>query len=104
MKRNKPVKPHKNAPKKLVRLWRKLECNYYKTGKELGVAPSWVWQLIKEGIEPKRLDLRRKLFLTRKKSAEELEKQREERLRKKARVDSEIVEHLQDVMRRINAK
>lgn len=97
-RRKTTIKPHPNAPNKLVKLWRTNKCNYYQTAKQLNVAASWVWQLIKYGKEPKRLDLRKKLFLTRKKSPEELEKIRQERKRLKEEFDKGVEEYLRLVL------
>jgi hypothetical protein len=55
--------PHRKAPKKLVALYRRFHGNSYQLGKYLGVNSSHVWRLLKYGKEPKRLNLREKLFL-----------------------------------------
>lgn len=99
----KKIKPHKDAPKRLIKVWRRNGENYYKTGQELGVSASWVWQLINNGTKPKRLDLQQKLFLTRKKSKEELEEIRKARKAKKEELDKEVVSHLKEVIREVES-
>lgn len=56
---------HRNAPRKLIRLYKKNGGNCYKVGKQIGVNASHVWNLLKNGVEPKREDLRQKLFIRR---------------------------------------
>lgn len=62
--------PHVNAPERLWKLYIKLGGNCYKTAKFIGVNPSYVWRLLKNGIEPsshteKGQAARVKLFLPR---------------------------------------
>lgn len=57
------TKFHKNAPRKLIALYRKHNGNCYQVSKEIGVNASHVWKLLKNGVIPKRLDLREKLFV-----------------------------------------
>lgn len=94
----KRIKPHPKTPKHLVKIWRANGEDFYKTGKQLDINPSWVWQLIKKGIEPKRLDLRRKLFLTRKRDPEELEIARKKKQAEKEEVSKQIENHFLEVM------
>lgn len=92
------IKPHKRAPKRLIKVWLANQCNYYKTGQQLGVNESWVWQLIIKGKEPARLDLRQKLFLTRKKTKEQLEVMRLRKVYDKQQVDKEVFEYFKKVI------
>ena len=50
-------------PKKLVKIFHKNDNKIRPTAKQLGVTPALLWKLIYEGTEPKRPDLRKKLFL-----------------------------------------
>lgn len=54
---------HPKAPKKLIRLYKQHGGNCYKLGRVLEVNPAHIWNLLKHGHEPKRSDLREKLFL-----------------------------------------
>jgi len=96
--KKKRIKPSPKAPAKLVKVWRENGENFYKTGKALGINESWVWQLIREGKTPKRLDLQRKLFLTRKRSPEELEVIRLRKRYDREQVQHEIVEYFKKVI------
>jgi hypothetical protein len=71
---------HPKAPKRLITLYRKCGGNCYAVAKKIEVNPSQVWQLLKKGIEPKRNDIRRRMFLSYKKSAEELAEMRSKKV------------------------
>jgi len=57
---------HPNAPKRLVREYKKLGCNQLHLAKKIGVNDFYVNRLLKDGIEPNNPDIRAKLFLSRK--------------------------------------
>lgn len=57
------TKFHPKAPRKLIKLYKDYGGNCYKLGKHLEINASHIWQLLKHGREPKREDLRVKLFL-----------------------------------------
>lgn len=92
------VKPHKNTPKQLEKVWKKNGKNFYKTAKELEINVGHVYGLIVKGVEPKRLDLKRKLFLTKKKLPEELELIRKKKQAEKEEVSKQIENHFLEVM------
>lgn len=75
-RRNPILSPHPKACRKLVRLYVRCGRNCYTLGKELEVSPVHIWNNLKKGTEPKRNDLRKKLFLSHKKTPEELEQMR----------------------------
>lgn len=93
---------HKRAPRKLVQLYKRKGGNCYLVSEEIGVNPAHVWNLLKNGKEPKREDLRRKLFLSTKKTPEELEQARLQRRAKKESLDREFLEHLRRIMEAID--
>jgi transposase-like protein len=95
---------HGNAPKKLIKLYRKQGGSCSKTAETIGVNPSHVWQLLKNGHEPKREDLRKKLFLSHKKTPEELEKLRKEKQRKTDLLNEEIDKHFKHIMEVYNGR
>jgi len=95
------TKFHKNAPKKLIQLYKKNKGNCYVVAKQLEVNSGQVWGLLSKGTEPKREDLRRKLFLKHKLTPEELEQKRELRIQKQEKTNSEIEKHFKEVMETI---
>jgi hypothetical protein len=56
---------HPNAPKKLVKLWKKHPA-YYRIAKHLQVNPATVWKAMRNGEEPKGEAIRVKFGLPRK--------------------------------------
>ena len=57
---------HPNAPKRLVREYKKLGCNQLHLAKKIQVNDFYVNRLLKDGIEPSNPEIRSKLFLPRK--------------------------------------
>jgi len=100
----KHIKPHPNTPKRLIRLFKKMNCNYYKTAKEIEINVGHVYSIIVHGHEPKREDLRRKLFFKARQSSEELKSKKEERKKKQQLVNDEITKHFLQVMEMFNGK
>jgi len=98
------TKFHKRAPRKLVQLYKEKEGNCYLVSQEIKVNPAQVWNLLKNGKEPKREDLRRKLFLSTKKTPVEREQARLERKRKQEALDQEIKEYFIHIMEVTNGK
>jgi len=98
------IKFHKRAPRKLVQLYKEKEGNCLLVSQKIGINPTHVWNLLKNGKEPKREDLRRKLFLSNKKTPVELEQARSERKRKQEILDKEIKDYFIHVMEVTNGK
>ena len=95
------MKVHPKTPKKLIKVFEECEWKYHKLAKRLDINVGHLHRLIKKGIPPKRLDLQRKLYLTRKKFPEELETARMEKKKKKELVDQQVDKHFQEVMERL---
>lgn len=56
---------HPNTPPKLVQRFKNADCKYHRLAKAQGVNVAHVYNLIHDGIEPKKGDIRVKLFLSR---------------------------------------
>jgi hypothetical protein len=73
MRRTNTIKVfHRKAPKKLIQVYKESGGNCYKVAKKLNVNSAHVWNLLKNGIAPKREDLRIKLFVSRPKRTTEI--------------------------------
>ena len=57
---------HPNAPKRLVREYKKLGCNQLALANKLEVNDFYINRLLKDGVEPSNPEIRVKLFLPRK--------------------------------------
>lgn len=94
------IKVHSNAPKRLVKLFRKCEDNYSETARIREINPGHVYSLLKYGREPKRDDLRVKLFL--KQDPEQLARKREERKQKQKVFNEQVEQYIKQVMEAID--
>lgn len=56
---------HPNAPKRLVKEYKKLGCNQLALSKQLQVNDFYINRLLKDGVEPTNPEIRIKLFLPR---------------------------------------
>lgn len=61
-----PDEIHPNAPRRLVRAWRRAGQSDRRLAQQLDVNQYYVSQLLRRGIEPGNPDVREKLFLPRK--------------------------------------
>lgn len=103
-KTNTITKFHNNAPKRLIRIYKQHNGNCYRVSQLLGVNPNQVWSLLKEGTEPRREDLRHKLFLRHKLTKEELEQRRVIKKQKQKQIELEILQHIKRVMEVYNVE
>jgi transposase len=95
---------HKNAPKKLIALYRKNGGSCRAVGMELEVSAASVWKLLKFGREPRREELRRKLLLPHKLSPEERTQKRKALQEQKELLDRQIEKHFEQVMEALHGR
>lgn len=98
---------YKNVPQALIQIYNDNNHDFRKLEKLLGVNRYYIYRLLINGIEPTpRTDkgqvTRRKLFLSNKKSKEELEQIKQHRREVKEKLDREIEMYLMMVMEGMN--